>query len=142
MCAPGFEISGQNTKKMALECGGTHSKIYKLAQMMMHFWPRRPGARLNFGLTCPIFRSRTAGIASRSAPGLRTSVRPVRIAVVRLGSRHEVFDIGALSIINFDPLLVQVLDTGPLRRPWPWPGRLDEPGRRPDPWSTLKGYFV
>ena len=27
---------------------------------MMHFWPRRPGARLNFGLTCPIFRSRTA----------------------------------------------------------------------------------
>ena len=35
--------------------------------------------------------------------GLRTSVPPVRIAVVRLGSRHEVFDIGALSTINFDP---------------------------------------
>ena len=28
MCAR-LEISGQNTKKMALECGVTHSKIYK-----------------------------------------------------------------------------------------------------------------
>ena len=27
-----LEISGQNTKKMALECGGTHSTFYKLAQ--------------------------------------------------------------------------------------------------------------
>ena len=27
-----LEISGQNTKKMALECDGTLSRIYKLAQ--------------------------------------------------------------------------------------------------------------
>ena len=78
-------------------------QFLQIGSKMMHFWPRKPVAKRFSGLTCPIFRSRTAGIASRSAPGLRTSVRPVRIAVVRLGSRHEVFDIGALSIINFDP---------------------------------------
>ena len=37
---------------------------------------------------------------------------PVRIAVVRLGSRHEVFDIGALSIINFDPQQVEFQNAG------------------------------
>ena len=35
-----------------------------IGSKMMRFWPRRPGARLNFGLTCPIFRSRIAGIAN------------------------------------------------------------------------------
>ena len=28
----------------------------------MHFWPRKPVAKRFYGLTCPIFRSRTAGV--------------------------------------------------------------------------------
>ena len=46
-----------------------------------------------------VFRVDLSDISAHASPGLRTSVPPVRI--VRLGSRHEVFDkIGALSIIS------------------------------------------
>ena len=31
-----LEISGQNTKEMALECGGTHSKIYNWLKQSLH----------------------------------------------------------------------------------------------------------
>ena len=91
---------------MARKWGVTRATIF--GSLIVHldssFGRKSPCPGPNSALTCPIFHSRTAGIASRSSPGLRTSVRPVRIAVVRLGSRHEVFDkIGALSIINFDP---------------------------------------
>ena len=35
------------------------------------FWPRKPEPKRLYAWTCPIFRSRTAGTASRSAPGSR-----------------------------------------------------------------------
>ena len=66
-----LEISGQNTKKMARKCGGFRVKRCKTGPKSPSFWPRKPVAKRFSGLTCPIFRSRTAGIASRSSLGLR-----------------------------------------------------------------------
>ena len=70
LCAR-LEIAGQDTKTMARECGGFRVKRCKTGPKSPSFWPRKPVAKRFSGLICPIFRSRTAGIASRSAPGLR-----------------------------------------------------------------------
>ena len=75
-----LEISGQNTKKMARECGVERSNNINWLKSETVSGRESPLPKRFSAWTCPIFRSRTAGIASRSSPGLRTSVRPVRIA--------------------------------------------------------------
>ena len=45
---------------------------------MMRFWPKKPGPRPNFALTCPIFRSRIAGIANDEDEKSDTRLRAIK----------------------------------------------------------------